>query len=57
MARTAQPKLPQGLIANDGSGKNTPPSPVALEDKQAADQKAADEAAKGQGPAASNEPR
>lgn len=45
------------VFANDGSDWTTPPSPVDPEEKREADQKVADEARKGDGPGATNEPR
>lgn len=45
------------VVANDGTDWTTPPSPVSLEEKIEADKQAAEEAKKGDGPAASNEPR
>lgn len=51
------PALPKGLIANDGSGDTTPPSPVDIDEKLEADRALDAEATKGQGPAATNEPR
>lgn len=45
------------IVANDGTDWTTPPSPVDPEEKREADKKVAEQAAKGAGPSANNEPR
>lgn len=53
----ANDKQSEHILANDGTDWTTPPSPVDLDEKIAADRKVAEKSRKGAGPSANNEPR